>query len=171
MGPEGPRCHRAPSRSVRWYAEQGNALRCPKESDDAPRVLYPWLKTAHVLLAIVAVGFSFSYAILIRRAAREPVHFGHVLRTVKFLDDRFATPAYLLLPVLGLAMVAIGGWDIATLWILASLGLYVVLVFVGAAPLQPDAARPDRGPRRVRRDVGRVPPAHREGMRSARCSG
>lgn len=32
--------------------------------------LYPWLKIAHILLAIVAVGFNFTYGILIRRAAR-----------------------------------------------------------------------------------------------------
>ena len=94
--------------------------------------LYPWLKTGHVLLAIIAVGFNFTYGILIRRAAAEPEHFGHVLRTVKFLDDRFATPAYLLLPVLGLAMVFIGPWDLATPWILAGLGLYLALVVVGA---------------------------------------
>jgi uncharacterized membrane protein len=102
---------------------------------------YPWLKTGHSLLAIVAVGFNFTYRILIRRAAGEPEHFGHVLRTVKYLDDRFATPAYLLLPVLGLAMVFVGGWDITTLWILASLGLYVTLVFVGAALYSPTLRR------------------------------
>ena len=25
--------------------------------------IYPWLKTGHVLLAIIAVGFNFSYGI------------------------------------------------------------------------------------------------------------
>jgi uncharacterized membrane protein len=99
--------------------------------------LYPWLKTGHVLLAIVAVGFNFTYGILIRRAAAEPEHFGHVLRTVKFLDDRFATPAYLLLPVLGVAMVFIGGWDLATPWILSGLALYALLVVVGAGLYSP----------------------------------
>ncbi len=29
--------------------------------------LYPWLKTGHILLAIVAVGFNLTYGILIRR--------------------------------------------------------------------------------------------------------
>ena len=85
--------------------------------------LYPWLKLAHILLAVVAVGFNFSYGILVGRAAREPEHLGHVLRTVKVLDDRFANPAYGLLLVLGLAMVFIGPWDITDLWILLSLGL------------------------------------------------
>jgi len=114
--------------------------------------VYPWLKFAHILLAIVAVGFNFSYAILIRRASREPQHMGHVLRSVKLLDDRFATPAYVLLPVPGLAMVFIGGWDIADLWILASLVLYGVLVVIGLFMYSPalrgqiaalDASGPD----------------------------
>ena len=98
---------------------------------------YPWLKTLHVLLAVVAVGFNMSYAILIRRASVEPQHLDHVLRTVKFLDDRFANPAYVLLLVVGLAMVWIGDWDITTFWILASLVLYVAVVVLGLGVYSP----------------------------------
>jgi uncharacterized membrane protein len=103
--------------------------------------LYPWLKIAHILLAVVAVGFNFSYGILISRAAREPEHLGHVLRTVQVLDNRFANPAYGVLLVVGLAMVFIGPWDITDLWILVSLGIYVVLVVVGAAMYSPTLRR------------------------------
>ena len=99
--------------------------------------LYPWFKVIHILLAMVAVGFNFSYGILIGRAVREPDHLGHVLRTVKTMDDRFANPAYALLLVFGLAMVFIGPYDITDLWILVSLGLYVVLVLVGAVIYSP----------------------------------
>ena len=99
--------------------------------------LYPWFKVIHILLAIVAVGFNFSYGILIGRAVREPDHLGHVLKTVKTMDDRFANPAYGLLLVFGLAMVFIGPYDITDLWILVSLGLYVVLVLVGAVLYTP----------------------------------
>jgi uncharacterized membrane protein len=113
--------------------------------------LYPWLKIAHILLAMVAVGFNFSYGVLIGRAAREPEHLRHVLGTVKVLDDRFANPAYGLLLVVGLAMVFIGPWDIADLWILLSLALYVVAVGVGAAMYSPTLRRQiatldERGP-------------------------
>jgi uncharacterized membrane protein len=103
--------------------------------------LYPWLKYGHILLAIVAVGFNFSYGILLGRAVREPEHLGHVLRTVKVLDDRFATPSYLLLLVLGLALVFIGPYDITDLWILLALGLYVILVVIGAALYTPTLRR------------------------------
>jgi uncharacterized membrane protein len=99
--------------------------------------LYPWLKVAHILMAIVAVGFNFSYGILIRRAASEPEHLGHVLRTVKVLDDRFANPAYGVLFLLGLAMVFIGAPDIADLWIWLSIVLFLVAVGLGFAVYSP----------------------------------
>ncbi len=103
--------------------------------------IYPWLKIGHILLAIVAVGFNFTYGILIRRAAREPEHMGHVLRSVKVLDDRFATPAYILLPVLGVAMVFIGGYAITDLWIIASLALWAVVAVLGATQYSPTLRR------------------------------
>lgn len=103
--------------------------------------LYPWLKVTHILLAIVAVGFNLSYAILIRRATAEPEHLGHVLRTVKLLDDRFANPAYGLLFVVGLAMVFIGFPEITDLWILLAIGLYLLLVVLGFAVYTPTLRR------------------------------
>jgi uncharacterized membrane protein len=99
--------------------------------------LYPWLKTLHILLAIVAVGFNMSYAVLLSRAAREPEHMGHVLGTVKVLDDRFANPAYGLLLLVGLGLVFIGPYSITDLWIVLSLGLYLVLVVLGLAVYSP----------------------------------
>jgi len=87
------------------------------------------------------VGFNLTYGILIARAANEPEHLGHVLRTVKVLDDRFANPAYGLLLVFGLAMVFIGPWDITDLWILVSLGIYVLLVIIAAAIYSPTLRR------------------------------
>ena len=55
--------------------------------------LYTVLKFVHVVLAIVALGFNASYGLWLRRAAQEPEHAPHVLRGIKFLDDRLATPA------------------------------------------------------------------------------
>ena len=63
-------------------------------------------KFVHVLLAIVAVGFNASYGIWLARVANAPqATQSHVLRTIKFLDDRIANPAYGLLLVTGLFMV------------------------------------------------------------------
>lgn len=92
--------------------------------------LYEFLKFVHVLLAIVAVGFNASYGIWVARAAKEPEHELHVLRGIKFLDDRIANPAYGLLLVVGIALVFVGDWELTTFWILASLVLYVVTTLV-----------------------------------------
>jgi uncharacterized membrane protein len=93
--------------------------------------LYPWLRLLHILLVVVAVGFNISYAVWLARARREPQHYGHVLRGIKVLDDRFATPAYGLLLVTGLAMVLIGGLDLTVPWLAISLALYLALIVIG----------------------------------------
>jgi uncharacterized membrane protein len=93
--------------------------------------LYTFLKFLHIVFAIVAIGFNVSYGLWLRRAATEPEHAAHILRGIKFLDDRFATPAYVLLLVTGLWMVFVGDIPFSTFWIATGLGLYVVLV-VGA---------------------------------------
>jgi uncharacterized membrane protein len=95
--------------------------------------LYTILKYLHVALAIIAIGFNTSYAVWLRRAAAEPDHAAYALRGIKFLDDRFATPAYILLLVTGLALLGIGGIPFTTFWILAALVLYVGVVVGGMA--------------------------------------
>jgi uncharacterized membrane protein len=95
------------------------------------------IKWVHVLMAIIAVGFNTSYGIWLARAAREPAHQAHVLRGIKTLDDRFANPAYALLLVTGLIMVAISWPRITDLWIILALILYAVLIIMGGAVYTP----------------------------------
>jgi len=103
--------------------------------------LYTFLKFLHVLLAIVAVGFNASYGIWLARAARAPDHALHVLRGIKFLDDRFANPAYALLLVTGISMVVVGDLSLATFWLATALALYGVLIVVGLAAYTPTLRR------------------------------
>jgi uncharacterized membrane protein len=56
---------------------------------------------------------------------------------VKILDDRFANPAYGVLLLTGLWMVAISPWTITTFWILTALILYVITVVLAAAIYTP----------------------------------
>lgn len=91
---------------------------------------YTVAKFVHVLLAIVAVGFNATYGLLIGRASRDPRALPGTLRTVKFMDDFVANPAYALLLVSGGLMVWMA-WPLRTLWIELSLGLYVVAVALG----------------------------------------
>ena len=103
--------------------------------------LYSFLKFLHVLMAVVAVGFNASYGIWLGRVAKEPEHTAHVLRGIKVLDDRFATPAYVLLLVFGMAMVWESGISLGTFWLAASLVLYVVLVGVAVGGYTPALRR------------------------------
>jgi uncharacterized membrane protein len=92
---------------------------------------YTLLKFTHILVAIIAVGFNASYAIWLRRAAREPQHLDHILRGIKFLDDHFANPAYGLLLVTGLLMVFTTSIPLTTFWIAAALVLWFVMLILG----------------------------------------
>lgn len=98
---------------------------------------YVLLKFFHVTLAIVAVGFNASYGVWLARSAQKPEQLPHVLRGIKVLDDWFANPAYALLLVSGLAMVWVGDLDLGAFWLSAALGLYVLLVVIGAAGYTP----------------------------------
>jgi uncharacterized membrane protein len=98
---------------------------------------YPWVKTLHILLAIVAVGFNISYGIWQARASREPEHMGYALRGIKFLDDRVANPAYAGILVAGIVMVLIGPYRFEQLWLAVSIGLYVLMGVVAIAFYSP----------------------------------
>ena len=95
------------------------------------------IKFVHVLLAIVAVGFNASYGIWLARSASAPqATQSHVLRTIKFLDDRIANPAYGLLLLTGLWMIISAGIPVR-LWIGLAIGLWLVLVVVGLGVYTP----------------------------------
>jgi uncharacterized membrane protein len=98
---------------------------------------FQFIKFVHVLLAIVAVGFNASYGIWLARSANaSQATQSHVLRTIKFLDDRFANPAYGLLLLTGLLMIFTAGIPIR-LWIALAIGLWLVLLFVGLGVYTP----------------------------------
>lgn len=99
--------------------------------------LYEWLKFAHVLLAIIAVGFNASYAIWLARSARDPTRESFALRTIKVLDDRFANPAYGLLLVTGLLMIWEADLPLSTFWISTSIGIYAAVMLLGLGVYTP----------------------------------
>jgi uncharacterized membrane protein len=99
------------------------------------------VKFLHILFAIVAVGFNASYGVWLARAARARDHESYVLRGIKVLDDRFANPAYALLLVTGLIMVAISPFELTTFWIVLALALYALAIVMGAAVYTPTLRR------------------------------
>lgn len=88
---------------------------------------YPWLKTLHIMFAIVAVGLNISYGIWQVRAARYPEHTGFALRGIKFLDDWVANPSYGGLLIAGILLVLLGPWEFTQFWIYAAIVLYLLL--------------------------------------------
>lgn len=92
---------------------------------------YRLLVFVHVLSAVVALGSNFTYSIWLSRARRNPEHLAYVLRTVQAIDNRVANPAYGLLLLTGLAMIAWGPHAITERWIISSLVLYAVAIVLG----------------------------------------
>lgn len=90
---------------------------------------YNLLKYIHVLLAITAFGSNITYAVWNARGAMESQHLAFVLRGIAFIDRRVANPAYGLLLLTGLALVAVGGLGLRG-WIIAALILFVILIII-----------------------------------------
>jgi uncharacterized membrane protein len=102
---------------------------------------YLALKLLHIVLAIAAVGANFTYGVWIVRARTNPAFAGVALRGVKFIDDRIANPAYLLLLPTGAAMVWVGGYSFGTRWISAAMTLWLIVVLVGFFGFTPSLTR------------------------------
>jgi uncharacterized membrane protein len=95
----------------------------------------------HVLAAIVAVGANLTYAIWFRAAGTDRDRLVFVIRTVRMIDSRIANPAYIVLLVTGLLMVAGGVVSLTEGWILAALALYVATAVIGVALFAPAIRR------------------------------
>ena len=103
-------------------------------------VFYNLLKLLHILFAITAVGSNLSYGIWQGLAGNDPQRNTFVLRSIKFIDDHVANPAYLLLLASGLTLA---GWDwsYTTHWIQAAIVLYVIVILFGFAVYSPALVR------------------------------
>lgn len=100
-----------------------------------------WLKLAHILTAIVAVGANVTYTFWIRRAERDPQHLAWTIGSIRRLDRTVATPSYVLVLLTGLVMVAGGYFSFEARWIQLALVLYVVVVILAIAVYAPTFRR------------------------------
>jgi uncharacterized membrane protein len=99
------------------------------------------LKLVHVASAIVAIGANVTYAIWMSRAHRDRAHLVFVIETIRFLDRRLALPAYALVLLTGIGMVARGAYSFTTGWIAAAIALYALAVVVGVVAFAPTIRR------------------------------
>lgn len=103
-------------------------------------MLYNLLKAFHILFVITAVGSNITYGVWQGLAGNDAQREAFALRGVKFLDDRVANPAYLLVLVTGLTL-AWWHWSYTTHWIAAAIVLYVIAILFAFAFYSPTLAR------------------------------
>ena len=103
--------------------------------------LYLLLKLVHIGAAMVAVGANVSYAFWLRHAGLDRDRLVHTLEGVRRLDMWLANPAYFIVLLTGIGMVAFGPYPIGTPWILAAIGLYVLIAVVGITLYAPAVRR------------------------------
>lgn len=101
------------------------------------KMLYTILKFIHIVSAIVALGVNITYPLWFSRARKKPEALVFTLRTVKFIDEWIAVPAYVLLFPSGWWLSSLAGWSLTTPWILTSLILYAILSIVGLGVFTP----------------------------------
>lgn len=102
-----------------------------------------FLLVLHVLGAVVALGFSLSYGLWVRRGEADGPHGrAFALRTVSWIDRRITTPAFISQLITGLLLVASIDWDLLRqAWLVLSLGIYVLLTVLAIAVYAPSFRR------------------------------
>lgn len=93
--------------------------------------LWQWLRFAHILAVIVALGANLTYLFWMGRARADPAHLVFVIESVRKLDRRIANPAYIFAAIAGIGIVITGPYGFETPWIVLSIVLYVLVAVLG----------------------------------------
>jgi uncharacterized membrane protein len=89
---------------------------------------YLILKWMHIMSSVLLVGTGFGsafYLYFIHRTS-DPRAIAEVIRLVVRADLWFTTPAVIMQPLTGFAMLSIGGYSITQTWLLCTFALYVL---------------------------------------------
>ena len=91
-------------------------------------MLYLLLKYVHILSSVVLVGTGFgtAYYMFFANRSGNVAAQAEVARLVVRADWWFTTPAVIVQPLSGLAMMQLAGWPWHTPWLLLSAGLYLL---------------------------------------------
>ena len=104
--------------------------------------VYEWLKSLHVLMAIVWVGGAIVLQVLAVRTMRanDPERLRVFAGEIEFVGTRIFTPASLILLILGIIMV-IDRWAFEQFWIIAAIAMFAFSFVSGAFYLGPNSAK------------------------------
>ena len=98
-------------------------------------MLFDILLWVHILCAIAGIGANITYFPWLSRVEGDPQSLLFTLRTIKFLDDWIANPAYVLAFFTGAGLVetaeAAEGFSYQSPWIIAALVLYALVSVLG----------------------------------------
>lgn len=101
---------------------------------------YLFVKLLHVVLAIVAVGFTSTFGIIMAGAAPSPTSVPFALRTLQRLE-KIAGPSYFGLIITGLLMAWLGSLKWTELWFVGSLALVAVAMGLALGVARPTLAK------------------------------
>jgi uncharacterized membrane protein len=101
--------------------------------------LFKIVLVLHVLGAVVALGFSLSYAAWLARGdASGGDERVFALETVSWIDRRVTTPAYVLQAVTGVTLVLLTDLDrFREAWLVLAIGIYVLLTVLAIVRFAP----------------------------------
>jgi uncharacterized membrane protein len=104
---------------------------------------YDFLKSVHVLAAVVWVGGSFTMQFLGTQAvsSRDPQRMASFGQSAEWMGTRVFMPASLVVLAFGVWAVFEGSWSWGDVWILWGLAGVAFSAIVGAAYLGPESAR------------------------------
>lgn len=103
-------------------------------------MLFNVVKFFHILFVITAVGSNISYGLWQARTGNVQAVESFVLRSVKWIDDHVANPAYGLVLVTGLIMAA-WHYSFRVHWIEVAIALYVIAIAAALAVYSPGLKR------------------------------
>ena len=86
------------------------------------------LLTLHILSALVAVGATVSYFFWMRRALIVPESRKFTLETLRMLELKLVSPAYVILFLTGLGLIDRASWGWSTPWLELSFLLFIALM-------------------------------------------
>lgn len=87
---------------------------------------YLYLKLAHILCAIIALGANITYAMWLTLAKKQPESTLVILRGIKRVDDWIANPAYFGALITGHIMIVVADIPFTTTWVWLANGLFIL---------------------------------------------